>query len=375
MEAPLATWKDPHFRRTGIGSSDAAAICGLNRWKDPLSVYVEKMGLVETPEEAQAEPAYWGSKLEPIIAAHFAMEHGVPVLARNGAEMPVILLPGTSTIQVERAGPLAGYLATQRDPAWPIRFAHLDALALDANLIPVQGIEIKTAGAHMIPLEGWGDEGSDDVPDQYIIQVHHQALVFMGTVGALPWRIAALFGGQKYREYPIPIRRDLMAEIDAVERGFWRTHIEAGIAPKPEGYAGAEAVKAMFPRSADREIIAEPSAWMAPVRDYAAACIRYADADDAKANAAAAIQMEMGDAAKLVGDGWSITWKSTKDRETVDWEAVAREMAKDVGLTAEALGARIAARTVTRPGYRPFKKSPARDEAFQAAVLRHYFNG
>src|SRR5690606_18657199 len=71
---------DPAVRRSGIGSSDAATVAGLNRWKTPLDLYLEKRGLVE-PEPA-SEAAEWGTILEPTILREFARRNGLCVVGR-----------------------------------------------------------------------------------------------------------------------------------------------------------------------------------------------------------------------------------------------------------------------------------------------------
>jgi putative phage-type endonuclease len=53
-------------RNKGIGGSDVSAICGLNPWRSPLSVYLEKTGQIEAAEENEA--MRWGTLLEPVVA-------------------------------------------------------------------------------------------------------------------------------------------------------------------------------------------------------------------------------------------------------------------------------------------------------------------
>ena len=42
-------------RRAGIGGSDVSAIAGLNKWKSPVAVYLDKVG--EAPEDEAGEAA------------------------------------------------------------------------------------------------------------------------------------------------------------------------------------------------------------------------------------------------------------------------------------------------------------------------------
>ena len=62
-------------RKGGIGSSDAAAAVGLHPYKSQLQLWMEKTGRdaglpVVDPNDDQS-PMYWGTLLEPIVAAHY----------------------------------------------------------------------------------------------------------------------------------------------------------------------------------------------------------------------------------------------------------------------------------------------------------------
>jgi hypothetical protein len=63
-------------RRKGIGGSDAAAVAGLSRYRTPIQVYMEKLGLIDPPEENEA--MYWGKKLEDLVAEEFSQKERYP---------------------------------------------------------------------------------------------------------------------------------------------------------------------------------------------------------------------------------------------------------------------------------------------------------
>lgn len=62
-------------RRKGIGGSDVGTILGLNKWKSPYQLWLEKTGQVEL-DESNSEPAYWGNVLEEIVAKEFTERTG-----------------------------------------------------------------------------------------------------------------------------------------------------------------------------------------------------------------------------------------------------------------------------------------------------------
>ena len=65
-------WLDE--RTKGIGGSDAAAIIGLNPWKDNVTLWKEKTGLIE-PEDISHKPyVQYGIQAEPHLRALFALD-------------------------------------------------------------------------------------------------------------------------------------------------------------------------------------------------------------------------------------------------------------------------------------------------------------
>ena len=61
-------------RKSGIGGSDAGAICGLNPYTSPLAVYQDKVS--ETVEEKDNEAMRQGRDLEDYVARRFMEETG-----------------------------------------------------------------------------------------------------------------------------------------------------------------------------------------------------------------------------------------------------------------------------------------------------------
>jgi putative phage-type endonuclease len=93
-------------RRRGIGSSDAAAILGVNPYKSAYAVWAEKTGLVGPDWEPPSEAALWGNLLEPLIAEQYAL--------RTGRQLKDY-----------------GRHFVQRNPKYPF------ALAIDREILPV----------------------------------------------------------------------------------------------------------------------------------------------------------------------------------------------------------------------------------------------
>jgi putative phage-type endonuclease len=182
-------------RLTGIGSSDAAPSLGLSPYKTPLELYAEKIGegraVLDTPEMA------WGRRLERTILDHYQMETG------RGTELAPPLMRHPNGFMI----------------------AHLDARGED------RVIEAKTARND----RGWGEPGTDQIPQAYLLQVTHQMIVS----GLSLADIAVLIGGSDFRIYPIRLDPELAELVIAGEREFWR-RVQERDPPEPTTLAEAQ---------------------------------------------------------------------------------------------------------------------------------------
>lgn len=184
-------------RRKGIGSSDAAAACGLRPgpgvhgvYQTALGLYLDKKGLVP-PTDSQ--PMRWGRRLEAVVADAFDEETGLAI------EVAPALVQHPR-IEYMRANP--------------------------DYLIPGLGpLEVKTARS----ATGWGPSGTDQVPEGYVLQVMHQLEVLGADVGY----VAVLIGGQDFRWYTLPRNGELIDRMLALEAEFWR-RVEDDDPPEPD---------------------------------------------------------------------------------------------------------------------------------------------
>lgn len=65
-------------RRKGIGGSDVGAICGLNKYRSPIMVYLDKIDENPVTQE-ESEFTYWGNRMEPILIEEFERRTGKKV--------------------------------------------------------------------------------------------------------------------------------------------------------------------------------------------------------------------------------------------------------------------------------------------------------
>lgn len=195
-------------RRGGIGGSDVAAILGLSKWKSPLAVYQEKRG--EIGSQPDNEAMRWGRYLEPVVRQAYADATGREV------RVPPDML---------------------RHPQHEFMLANLDGFTDDQRVV-----EIKTARS----ADGWGEPGSDQVPQAYCLQIQHYMLVTAFPVAD----VAVLIGGSDFRIYEVPADRELQDMLVQAEAEFW-DRVQRGNPPEPTTYAEAQQRwgRASIPRS------------------------------------------------------------------------------------------------------------------------------
>jgi len=191
-------------RKKGLGGSDIAAIMGLNRFKGPTDVWLEKTG--RETREVESEAAHWGAHLEEPIADYY----------RDQNEVRFVRLKN----------PLAIH------PEYPFLMASPDRLLYPVSLR--EGLEIKTAGLRM--AHKWGEPGTDMIPEEYLMQCHH----YMAVLGFEAWHVAALIGGQDYRQYVISRDEEICQSIVHIAKEFWENYVLEDKAPPIDASDGCK---------------------------------------------------------------------------------------------------------------------------------------
>lgn len=188
----MLTAEQMEVRRSGVGASEAAAALGLSPYATPLRLYQLKRG--EAPPDDENLAMRFGNAAESFILSEFERAH---------PGLPIVRAPDTM-----RRGPM---------------LAHLDAW------VPGQcNVQAKTARSR----NGWGESGSPDVPQHYLIQVQAEMLLANVAVSYVP----VLFGGADYDEFIVEADRELQDMIEAGIAEFWE-RVQAGEPPEPQTYA------------------------------------------------------------------------------------------------------------------------------------------
>lgn len=278
-------------RKNGIGSSDAAAAVGLNPYQSMLELWLIKTGrdaeLPQIDPSDDSHPTYWGTLLEPFVAEYYTRHTGRRVRRVNA----VLQHP---------------------EHAWML--ANIDREIVGAP--DVQILECKTSGGFGVRL--W----KDGVPEYVLVQVQHQ----LAVTGRQAADVCVVLGGQEARIHRIERDDELIAHLIELERRFWH-YVETDTPPPADGSdSAAQALQALYPR--DRglsiDLSVEPAMTEAFTR-LVALRAELADKEKQEALLKQTLQQRMGEASRACFPEGEITWKRTKDVQSVDVARLARE--------------------------------------------------
>lgn len=269
------------WRKKGIGGSDASVVCGVNKYKSPVELFMDKTGQ-QSPEEI-GESAYWGTVLESVVRAEFTKRTGIPV-----AEVNKLL----------------------RSKEYPFMLANLDGVCRH----PTYGtcvFEAKTASAYKAA------EWEDTIPQEYMLQLQHY-LAVTGYAGAY---IAVLIGGNTFKYQFIERDEELISKLIQWESDFWE-HVKLDIPPPLDGSeASAKYLKNRFPSSVPRSKVKLPDTAIELIRQYDEACGKGDQFAEQKQKAENLLKEMLGDNEVGIAGNRVITWK-TISQERLDGKSL-----------------------------------------------------
>lgn len=255
-------------RRAGIGGSDAAALLGLDPWKSPLAVYLDKRG--ELPDDEAGEAAEWGNRLEPVVAK--AAEDRI-----NDAR----IAEGLDPVMVRKRH------AILQHPDLPWMLANIDREVLKHEHGPGL-LEVKTTGYWA--SKDWDDGPDPDLPEKYHVQLQH----YMAVTGRNHGWLAVLVAGQKLVIEYVQRDQDLIDALIEVETAFWR-RVEDGN-PPPASARDDELTKQLHDQVTPGKAVTLPAEAADLVEQRAAAKAAESAAADRRKEAEARLRQLIGDA-------------------------------------------------------------------------------
>ncbi len=287
-------------RRTHVTATDVAAIEGASPWRCEQDVADEKWGIAEGESTLVMRV---GNALEDLIAAAYADQTGRKVRRVRG-------LWESATIPWAAASPDA------------------------------------TAAGRLVELKWTGNRSRfrDGLPEDVEIQARWQA--FVADVSEVD--VAALtVGDDEVRIFTVG--RDAGIEHYLVGKAEdFRRRLAVG-GPFVQSL---DSVKRKHPADNGTELVADAQLDGAV---HALRDVRFG-IDSLKANEErlkVAIQTRMADAAYLIGDGYRVTWKRTRDVTETDWKSLATSLLTQLPEPDRA--AVVGLHSMARSGPRPFR--------------------
>ncbi|MCW3662973.1 YqaJ viral recombinase family protein [Burkholderia cenocepacia] len=270
-------------RRTGIGGSDAAAAVGLNPYMSALELWLDKTGradgLPRPDPDDTTSLTYWGTLLEPIVAASYTKQTGNRVRRVN---------------------------AVLRHPSIPFMLANIDREIV--GVPDVQILECKTAGEFGARL--W----REGVPEYVQIQVQHQ----LAVTGKTAAHVAVLLCGQALEVHRIDRDDALIGRLVELEARFWR-FVETDTPPPADGTESADrALRHLYPGNGETVDFSDDHRLSAVFADLVAVRAEIETRQQLEAQFKQTIQQAMGDANRAVFQTGAVSFKRSKDSSGVD---------------------------------------------------------
>ena len=280
-------------RKNGIGSSDASAAVGLNPYQSQLELWLVKTGrdagLPKIDPNDETSPMYWGTLLEPIVAAHYTKLSGNRVRRINA----VLQHP---------------------DPDMHWMLANIDREVMGVH--DVQILECKTAGEFGSRL--W----RDGVPEYVQLQVQHQLCV----TGKAVADVCVLVCGQEIRIHRIERDDALIARLIELERQFWH-YVETDTPPPADGSESADiALRCLYPYDSGNTLdLTHDRDLSSAFADLVSVREEIAIRDKLESELKQKIQQRMGDASRAKFETGDVSWKRSKDGLGVDMSMLLKD--------------------------------------------------
>jgi predicted phage-related endonuclease len=245
-----------------------------------------------------------GAAMEPFIKAEYELMTGTPLIQYHGIVM-------SSDLPWAAASP---DFRTKRKP--------------------VKLVEGKDSRARR-----WD---SGELPEDVEAQVRWQ----MGVTGIKEADVAAITLGE-LRIYSVAWDEATWLNMVTIAEDF-RARLAAG-GPFSED---RDSIRARYPTDDGSEVAADAEIEEAMLELLRLRALK-SEAEEACERIETAVKARMATATRLVGAGWTVTWKRTKDAEMVDWKSIADGLLRQ--LPEPERTAFVGMHTTVREGFRPFR--------------------
>jgi putative phage-type endonuclease len=288
-------------RRSSVSSTDLGVLLGLSPYRSEADLADEKLGRLDRP--GATLPMKVGLALEPLIAAEYTLATGN---------------------RLRRSRTL-------------VRHPRIDWAVASPDFYVV--------GKPWLMEAKWSTSSRwrDGLPQDVESQVQWQ----LGVTRRDRCDVAALLGGRELSVFPIEFDAAVFDGLVDIALDFRARLADGG--PFSESL---DSLKRRYPADDGSEMVAgglllEAVTTLLDVRGRRKAL----EADEERLEVL--IKESMGEATSLVGPGFRVTWKRTKDVATVDWKSVADGLLRTLPETER--DALVGIATTVRAGFRPFR--------------------
>ena len=287
-------------RRSHVTATDLPVLLGISPWKCEQDLADEKWDIAEGESTLKMRV---GSALEDLILAAYSEQTGRKARRVRG-------LWECATLPWAAASP--------------------DATAAGRL------VEIKWTGSR--------SRFRDGLPDDVAAQVQWQLMVADSPVAD----VATLtVGDDEVRVFEVAADADLQAHMVIVAEDFRRRLAAGGPFAQSQ-----DSLKRRFQHDDGTELVADVEMADA-VRALVDLRNRRKALEASEETLEVAIKTRMATATRLVGDGWTVSWKQTASRTETDWKALSTGLLAQLPETERA--ALVGLHSAVREGFRPFR--------------------
>lgn len=283
------------LRRKGIGGSDASIVCGINKYKSVIELWMDKTGQSVADEDSEA--AYWGRTMEPIIREEFSKRSGLAVRT-----VPYMM----------------------QNENYPFMLANVDGEVDD----PQYGTCIFEAKmATIFKSSEWEPE----IPEEYYLQIQH----YMAVTGYQGAYIAALIGGNRFIWKFIPRDEKVIGLLVKLEERFWKYVQDNEIPPMDGSEASKQLLAKLYPEAENAKTIVLPEEALLLIRTYEVSAEEEKKITEQKEEAANKLKAMLMDAeVGTIGDR-VVSWKNIRSErfDSKELKANEPELYKDYAYT------------------------------------------
>ena len=282
------TAEQKEIRSTGIGASEAALVLGRSKYGAPIDVFRRKRHGFAS--EGETLPQKRGRLFEAPILQWYAEDMGVELITQPN-------------------------LGTRRSKGFPHLLATPDAI----NVRMDRSVDAKALRWER-QVE-FGAQGTDDIPDDYLIQLQVQMGVYEKPEGDL----AVLFGVDDFRIFHVEFSPHLFLRIGSLVEDFWTNHIETGKPPGPDASESYSRWLSEAFAHRKTKVIREASPEEAKILRDLYVETRALETIEAKVTKARnELRAAIGEDYGLRAPGAKVLWTGGEPGEKTDWKAVAQ---------------------------------------------------